>query len=145
MRVRAFNGTFGEPSAMGRVSGFVVGVGRGEMAGKYSRSASRDVERVMKQRKKETLRSGKVVAVAKSPAANRPSPSVCLKHVQKGKKCLKNAAQKVQRSAPRNVPKSGHRVSVGLTNYWLPGLLTTMGSPTLYISLVRRVTILRQT
>jgi len=29
------------------------------MAGRYSRSASRDVERVMKKRKKGTLRSGR--------------------------------------------------------------------------------------
>ena len=77
---------------MGRVSGFVVGVGRGEMAGKYSRSASRDVERVMKKRKKGTLRSGRS---NRKVTSRKQAIAIGLSEARaKGKKVPKKAAKK---------------------------------------------------
>ncbi len=102
------------------------------MAAKIFRSASRDVERVMKQRKKGTLRSGKGGRGGKVTSRKQAIAIGLSEAREKGKKVPKKRSAKADKEACQETcQKAVLAMSIGLTNYWLPGLLTTMGSPTL--------------
>ena len=58
------------------------------MVRRYSPTASKDVERAMRKRKRATLKSGKGGRVAKSEAANRQLPSAFLKLARKARRSL---------------------------------------------------------
>ena len=75
------------------------------MARKYSKSASKDVERAMRKKKRGTLKSGRSGKTVK--AVSKPSPSGYLRPVKRAKRFLR------RRLASKNIDaRTGHARSV---------------------------------
>jgi hypothetical protein len=99
--------------------------GRTNMARKYSRKASADVERVMKKRKAGTLKSGrsgrKVTSRKQAIAIGLSEARAEGKKVPK--KAVKKKTAKKKRKKAKNAKRRGSAVSNGVRFSVMPGLV----------------------